>query len=131
MFIFGLPATIELNVKMFRPKSLSDAFSLASLQEATLAVIKKSNTLLLPTRRTASNWNTVNKYAANEVFMQKKLLSQKEFAKKKAETLCFYCDKNYVHGHKCEGHMFALEIKGIEVDECLEEGEDDSDMILV
>nr|GEX01050.1 hypothetical protein [Tanacetum cinerariifolium] len=57
IFIAGLPAAIELNVRMFRPRSLSDAFSLASLQKATLAVIKQKNTLLLPTPRPASNWN--------------------------------------------------------------------------
>nr|GEY49595.1 Gag-Pol polyprotein [Tanacetum cinerariifolium] len=47
MFIAGLPASIELNVIMFRPKSLVDAFSLANLQEATNAVIKRRNTPIL------------------------------------------------------------------------------------
>ncbi|GJY45190.1 putative mitochondrial protein [Tanacetum coccineum] len=60
MFIASLPASIELNVRMFRPKSLIDAFSLANLQEATLAVIKQRNVPLLPTLKTASGWN-VNK----------------------------------------------------------------------
>ncbi|GKF92728.1 hypothetical protein Tco_0279447 [Tanacetum coccineum] len=41
MFKVGLPASIALNVRIFWPKSLADAFSLANLQEATLAVIKK------------------------------------------------------------------------------------------
>ncbi|GJU26096.1 putative mitochondrial protein [Tanacetum coccineum] len=57
MFIDGLPGIIELNVRMFKPKSLSDAFSLASLQEATLVVIKQRNTPLLLTPKTASGWN--------------------------------------------------------------------------
>ncbi|GJX40716.1 putative mitochondrial protein [Tanacetum coccineum] len=151
MFIVGLPAAIELNVRMFRPRTLSDAFSLASLQEATLAVINKKNTPLLATPRPASNWNanrntsyppksttttmvvpvpntqTVNKYSSSETTGQKKLLSQKEFAEKRAKNLCFYCDKKYVPGHKCEGQMFALEIKRMDGEECLEE--DDSDMI--
>ena len=43
MFIVGLPITIELNVRMFKPKSLTDAFSIASLQEATLVVVKQKN----------------------------------------------------------------------------------------
>ncbi|GJW41349.1 hypothetical protein Tco_0067194 [Tanacetum coccineum] len=144
MFIAGLPATIELNVRMFKPKSLSDAFSLANLQEATLVVIKQRNTPILPTPRSASTWNVnkntsyapksttttlallapntqiVHKYYANETSVPKKLLSQKEFADKRAKNLCFYCDKKYVPGHKCEGRMFSLEIKGIEGEECLE-----------
>ncbi|GJT05969.1 gypsy/ty3 retroelement polyprotein [Tanacetum coccineum] len=49
MFIAGLPAAIELNVRMFRPRTLSDAFSLASLQEATLVVINKKNNPLFGT----------------------------------------------------------------------------------
>ncbi|GKC86895.1 hypothetical protein Tco_1147544 [Tanacetum coccineum] len=151
MFIVVLPTAIELNIRMFRPMSLSDSFSLASLQEATLAVIKQKNTPLLPTPRPTSNWNvnrntnyapktntttmalpvpntqTVNKYPSSETSGQKKLLSQKEFAEKRAKNLCFYCDKKYVLGHKCEEQIFSLEIKGIEGEECLEE--DESDMI--
>ncbi|GKC32852.1 gypsy/ty3 retroelement polyprotein [Tanacetum coccineum] len=40
MFIVGLPANIELSVRVFRPKSLVVAFSLANFQEATLVVVK-------------------------------------------------------------------------------------------
>ena len=39
MFIVGLPTRIELNATMFRLKSLTDAFSVANLQEATLAIV--------------------------------------------------------------------------------------------
>nr|GEU61595.1 putative polyprotein [Tanacetum cinerariifolium] len=100
---------------------------LASLQEATVAMIKQKNTPLLPTPRPVSNWNTQNKYPSSETSGQKKLLSQKEFAEKRAKNLCFYCDKKYVPGHKCEGQMFALEIKGMKGEECLKE--DKSDLI--
>ncbi|GJU24599.1 hypothetical protein Tco_1163220 [Tanacetum coccineum] len=150
---FGPPATIEFNVRMFKPKSLSDAFSLANLQEATLVVIKQRNTPILPTPRSASTWNVnkntsyspksttttlalpapntqiIHKYYANETTIPKKLLSQKEFVDKRAKNLCFYCYKKYVPSHKCEGHMFALKIKGIEGEECLEEEEEEFDMI--
>ncbi|GJU37686.1 reverse transcriptase [Tanacetum coccineum] len=58
------------------------------------------------------------------------MLSQKEFAEKRAKNHCFYCDKKYVPGHKCEGQMFTLEIKGTLVEECLEEDEEEeSNMI--
>ncbi|GKB94778.1 hypothetical protein Tco_0980915 [Tanacetum coccineum] len=103
IFIVGLPASIELNVRMFRPKSLVDAFSLADLQEVTLAVIKQRNTPLLTTPKTTSGWNAnksvryppksttttlalpapnnqiVNKFSANHVSAPKRLLSQKQF----------------------------------------------------
>ncbi|GJV39604.1 retrotransposable element Tf2 [Tanacetum coccineum] len=57
MLIAGLPATIVLNVRMFKPKYLADAFSLASLQKATLVVIKQMNTPLLPNAKYQSGWN--------------------------------------------------------------------------
>ncbi|GJW85685.1 retrovirus-related pol polyprotein from transposon TNT 1-94 [Tanacetum coccineum] len=57
IFINGLPASIELNVRMFKPRSLTDAFSLAGLQEATLAALKQRNAPILPIPKTASGWN--------------------------------------------------------------------------
>ncbi|GKC42730.1 gypsy/ty3 retroelement polyprotein, partial [Tanacetum coccineum] len=56
MFIAGLPARIELSVRIFRAKSLVDAFSLANLQEATNAVIKQRNTLILQTPKANSGF---------------------------------------------------------------------------
>ncbi|GKC31780.1 reverse transcriptase [Tanacetum coccineum] len=49
MFIAGLPTSMEMNVRMFRPKTLADAFSLANFQEASLVVIRQKTVPLLPT----------------------------------------------------------------------------------
>ncbi|GJW42420.1 retrotransposon-related protein [Tanacetum coccineum] len=131
MFICGLPASIELNVRMFKPRSLTDAFGLAGLQETTLAALKKRNAPILTTPKTTSGWNanmsvtypsksttttlalpapnnqTVTKYPASSVPTPRKMLS-----------------------HKYEGQMFTLEIIGQEEEECLEkEEEEESDMI--
>ncbi|GKD51287.1 hypothetical protein Tco_1280263, partial [Tanacetum coccineum] len=56
MLIAGLPATMEMNVRMFRPQTLVDAFSLANFQEASLAVIKQKTTPLLPTPKFNNNY---------------------------------------------------------------------------
>nr|GEV64019.1 retrovirus-related Pol polyprotein from transposon 297 family [Tanacetum cinerariifolium] len=138
MFVAGLPATMEMNVRMFRPQTLADAFSLANFQEASLAVIKQKSTPLLPTPKfnnhyyanknvnypnkattvttPAPNTQVVNKYPALPSPAPRKQLSQKEFANKRAKNLCFYCDKKYVPGHKCSGQMYALEISPLEED---------------
>ncbi|GKA01485.1 gypsy/ty3 retroelement polyprotein [Tanacetum coccineum] len=63
MYIVGLPATIEMNVRMFKPRSLEDAFSLSSLHETTLALVKQRYTLILPTPRTTATSTFVNKNA--------------------------------------------------------------------
>ncbi|GJR67341.1 NIN-like protein [Tanacetum coccineum] len=66
MFIVGLPVFIELNVRMFRPKSLADAFSLANSQEATLAVIKQRNAPLLHNPKTTNG--QLNKHTIKDKF---------------------------------------------------------------
>ncbi|GJS18672.1 retrotransposable element Tf2 [Tanacetum coccineum] len=123
MFIGGLPASIELKVRMFKPRSLTDAFSLAGLQEATIAALKQRNAPILTT---PSGWNanrsvtypsksttttlalpapnnqTVTKYPASSVSTPRKMLSQKEFAEKRAKSQCFYCDKKSVWKKKTE-----------------------------
>nr|GEU49498.1 ribonuclease III domain-containing protein [Tanacetum cinerariifolium] len=114
--------SIELKVRMFKPRSLTDAFSLDGLQEATIAALKQRNAPILTTPKTTSGWNanrsvtypsksttttlalpalnnqTVTKYPANSVSTPRKMLSQKEFAEKRAKNQCFYCDKKYVPG---------------------------------
>nr|GEV49633.1 transposon Ty3-I Gag-Pol polyprotein [Tanacetum cinerariifolium] len=38
----------------------------------------------------------------------RKQLSQKEYEEKRSKNLCFYYDKKYVLGHKCEDQLFTL-----------------------
>ncbi|GJZ05333.1 retrotransposon-related protein [Tanacetum coccineum] len=54
-FIAGLPASMEMNVRMFRPKTLADAFSLANFHEASLAIIRQKTAPLLPTPKISLN----------------------------------------------------------------------------
>nr|GEW17160.1 hypothetical protein [Tanacetum cinerariifolium] len=132
---------MEMNVRMFRPQTLADAFSLANFQEASLVVIKQKTTPLLPTPKFNNNYyanknvnypnksttmttplpNTqvVNKYPALPSPVPRKQLSQKEFAEKRENNICFYYDQKYVLGHKCSGQMYALEISPLEEDDDL------------
>ncbi|GKD94637.1 hypothetical protein Tco_1374474 [Tanacetum coccineum] len=43
LYLGGLPTELEMSVQMFKPKTLSDAYCLTNLQEATLEAIKKKN----------------------------------------------------------------------------------------
>ncbi|XP_071688952.1 uncharacterized protein [Rutidosis leptorrhynchoides] len=52
LFLASLQKEIELPVRMFRPKSLEDAYCLAKLQEDTITATKKRFTPLLSTPRT-------------------------------------------------------------------------------
>ncbi|GKE66979.1 hypothetical protein Tco_1521140, partial [Tanacetum coccineum] len=46
-YLGGLPTEIEMGVRMFRPKTLADAYQLTNLQEATFEAIKKKNKAVL------------------------------------------------------------------------------------
>ncbi|GJV60189.1 hypothetical protein Tco_1466289 [Tanacetum coccineum] len=86
-----------------------------------------SSTIVLP----APNTKYVSKHSANTLPAPRKQIIHKQFAKNRAKNLCFYRDKKYMHGHKCEGQMFTLEIKGVkegELERCLEEGDDETKM---
>ncbi|GKA34796.1 gypsy/ty3 retroelement polyprotein [Tanacetum coccineum] len=99
MYIAGLPPTIEMNVRMFRPRTLADAFSLSNFQETALALTKQRYNLLLPTPRNIYenrnvtypakpttttlallNIQTVIKNSDNITTPPKKWLTQKEIA---------------------------------------------------
>ena len=132
LFIAGLPHSNEMTVRMFKPKTLIDAFSLAGFQEASVAIVKQKTAPLLPTPKTTPNQfvnrnmhypNRSNTFAlpgpSNQVVAKhpalpeappRKQLSQKELAEKRAKNLCFYCDQKYMPGHKCSGQMYALEV---------------------
>ncbi|GKA77245.1 putative mitochondrial protein [Tanacetum coccineum] len=56
-------------------------------------------------------------------------LTQKEYAEKRAQNLCFYCDQKYVPRHKCSGQLYSLVVLPEEVMcEISEEEEDFIDM---
>ncbi|GJR39964.1 putative mitochondrial protein [Tanacetum coccineum] len=72
-FVGGLQQDIGLMVKMFRPKSLYDAFQLARMQESVKAANSKRYTLILPTPK-----HPVNTVIANRStnYLQIHLLTQ-------------------------------------------------------
>ncbi|GKE41500.1 retrotransposable element Tf2 [Tanacetum coccineum] len=107
LFIRGLKDEIGLVVRIFRPTNLTDVYSLAKMQEATLAIPKSRYTALLNDNKVAST-PFVSKsggYAA------------------KSNTLALLAPPQSVRcspGHKCSGQMYYLEVAG-----CEEEIEDE------
>ncbi|GJT78788.1 putative mitochondrial protein [Tanacetum coccineum] len=103
MFIDGLPASMEINVRMFRPKTLADAFSLANFLKASLAVIRQKIVPLLPTPRINTSY-----YANKNVNYPNR-----------TNTVALPAPNThikYMPGHKCSGQMYALEISPLEED---------------
>ncbi|GJU51961.1 transposon ty3-G gag-pol polyprotein [Tanacetum coccineum] len=128
----GLPTEIDMGVRMFKPQTLTDAYCLTNLQEATLNAVKKKSKMqfstntsrygsnvatntsnpkpLLALPNTTRTWN--NK--PNTPLLRKQL-TQKEYEDKRAKNLCFYCDKKFVPGERqlvsvseCKGFSWKL-----------------------
>ncbi|GJS30573.1 reverse transcriptase [Tanacetum coccineum] len=114
LFIGGLKDEIGLVVRMFRPNKLTDAYSLAKMQEATLAIPKSKYTSLLVANKTAIT----------------PFVSKSRGYAAKSNTLALPAPpqtmgpnrhrKQYSPGHKCSGQMYCLEVAG-----CKEEIEDE------
>ncbi|GKB66889.1 hypothetical protein Tco_0928301 [Tanacetum coccineum] len=145
-YLGWLPAGIEMGVRMLRPKTLADAYSLTNLQEATLEAVRKKNKLVmnssvgrfgsgmgqgsnskppllgLPTPNT--NWKSKPNNPVNTPV--RKQLTQKEYQEKRAQNLCFYYDQKYTPGHKCSGQLYSLVVLAYEEDEYfkVEEGDE-------
>ncbi|GJU71509.1 transposon ty3-I gag-pol polyprotein, partial [Tanacetum coccineum] len=112
LYLGGLPTELEMSVRMFRPKTLSDAYCLTTLQEATLEAVKKKSrpfTNQSNNRFGVSNASgTTNKLAllpkpnTPTPGSVRKQLTQKKYEEKRSKNLCFYCDQKYVPGHKCK-----------------------------
>ncbi|GKG12759.1 hypothetical protein Tco_0346996 [Tanacetum coccineum] len=119
-----------MSVRMFKPETLSDAYCLTRLQEATLEAVKKKNKAfvsqptsrfgvssvngsnskqsLLPTPDITNTWKPKPNTPSSRNF--RKQLAQKEYEEKRSKNLCFYCDQKYVLGHKCSGQLYLLEV---------------------
>ncbi|GJQ90103.1 RNA-directed DNA polymerase like protein [Tanacetum coccineum] len=134
LFMGGLLPEIAIGVRMFKPRKLADSYCLRNLQEATLDAIKKKNkpsgSFTSNRFSNRENYENVSKPAISPKpntpvnAPVRKHLSQREYQEKRAQNLCFFCDKKYVPGHKCAGQLFSLVLVPDDedcVEDCLEE----------
>ncbi|GKD96782.1 omega-3 fatty acid desaturase, endoplasmic reticulum-like protein [Tanacetum coccineum] len=135
LYLGRLPTELEMSVRMFKPRTLADAYYLTNLQEATLEAVKKKNrpivnhnnirfsygsgsgTVSKPPLLTLPSTNNYGKGNPNTTYKApvRRQLTWKEYEEKRAKNLCFYCDKKFVPGHKCEGQLFSLVVLADEV----------------
>nr|GEU88201.1 disease resistance protein [Tanacetum cinerariifolium] len=128
MFIGGLKPEIGTPMRMFQANTLSEAYQLARMQEATNIILKpRYNTPLLPTPKQSTPTTTyaskamttptkTNSVGQNSGYITRNMvhktyrLTQKELEDKRANGQCFYCDKKFVPGHKCSGQLHSIEV---------------------
>ncbi|KAG8380917.1 hypothetical protein BUALT_Bualt06G0066500 [Buddleja alternifolia] len=114
-FLAGLKNEIAVQVRMFKPKSLQDAVSLAKLQEQAFILAAKrnvgslkhnstfqKNTPLLPTPPQSYNSSFKNNLPPSTTTKPTgKRLTPQELEEKRAKGLCFLCDEKYSREHIC------------------------------
>ncbi|GJU73050.1 reverse transcriptase, partial [Tanacetum coccineum] len=137
LYLGGLPTELELNVRMFKPVTLADAYSLTKLQKAVIDDMKRKNkpsgTFSSNRFGNGGNYGNITKPAilpkpnTHVNTNVRKQLTQKEYQEKRAHNLCFYCDQKYTPGHKCAGQLFSLVLVPDEEDyfeDCIDELEE-------
>ncbi|XP_022041343.1 uncharacterized protein LOC110943921 [Helianthus annuus] len=145
LFIEGLKPEIKCHVKMFKPKTLRETYSLARLQN------QSNKTLGLGSMNTGStsykyNFQStrtnnltnigkqhvlatpVNSVPSNAIVPKK--VTNKYMDDKRVKGECFYCNEKYVAGHSrvCKGkkQLFLVEVDEYPKDEELEGLEEES-----
>nr|KYP66316.1 hypothetical protein KK1_012604 [Cajanus cajan] len=100
-FVSGLKPEIRREGQAFQPISLSQAISLAKLQEekfADASTTIRSNRSVLPIFQKNPNTN----------LPLIKCLTPAELQSRRVKNLCYYCDEKYRPGHKCKREFMLL-----------------------
>lgn len=136
-FMTALNEDISNMVRMFKPSTIQEAFSLAKIHESTLQKQKNKQTTktsLLPTPKHFPNtYNNNLPFTTNTSKLltypnrsslpnqkpntTRKTLTPTEMDEKRAKGLCFFCDEKYTIGHICRGkkpQLYHLEVDDIE-----------------
>ncbi|RVW21961.1 hypothetical protein CK203_107764 [Vitis vinifera] len=100
-FMGGLRSEISETIRMFKPKTLKEATSLARMKDEQLQRQRRISRPPLPIRTPLALPTTTK---ASPV----KRLSWEEMQKRRAQGLCFNCDDKFTSGHRCKGPQLLL-----------------------
>ena len=92
----GLEPEIVEGIRMFKPKTLKEAISLARMKDDHLIRQKK----VVPMSSTTSS--------IIKSSLTMKQLSWQERQKRQTQGLCFNCDEKFTSGHKCKGSQLLV-----------------------
>lgn len=103
-FMGGLKPEIADGIRMFKPKTLKEAISLARMRDEQIAKTKRFTRppLLNHVPTTSTTMNRFNPTSTP------KRLSWDEMQKRRTQGLCFNCNEKFTPGHKCQGPQLLL-----------------------
>ncbi|RVW93094.1 Retrovirus-related Pol polyprotein from transposon 17.6 [Vitis vinifera] len=103
-FMGSLKSEIADDIRMFKPKSLKEAISLARMRDDQLTRQRRFTRPLQP------NWPQpdFSTQMKSKPTPTMKRLTWEEMQKRRAQGLCFNCDDKFTVGHKCRGPQLLL-----------------------
>ena len=99
-FMGGLKWEIAEGIRIFKPKSIKEAMSLARIKDDE---IRKRRAHFVP-RTTSKASGTSSRPIPSTV----KKLTWDEMQKRRAQGLCFNCPEKFTAGHRCQGPTLML-----------------------
>ena len=122
-FMGGLKPEIADGIRMFKPKSLKEAISLARMRDEQMIRQEKPHRPLYRNSDISDRPFNKNIDVSNRPFTRTvgvsspsqiqsaspmKRLTWSEMQQRRAQGLCFNCDERFVLGHKCKGPQLLL-----------------------
>ena len=117
-FMGGLKPEIADGIRMFKPKTLKEAISLARTRDEQLTRQRRF-ACPIPPNRPATAVTSINQRTS----IVPKRLGWEEMQKRRAQGLCFNCNERFTPGHKCQGPRLLLIEDHDEVQDKEEEAE--------
>lgn len=121
-FMGGLKHEISEGIRMFKPKSLKEAISLARMKDEQVSRQRKFNRSSPSTQPAPGPLSIPIKTSAPI-----KKLTWDEMQKRRAQGLCFNCNEKFTFGHKCQRPQLLLLEGDGDFKECIEEEEDQTE----
>lgn len=104
----NLKPEIADGIRMFRPKMLKDAISLARMRNEQLLRQKEYN----KSPQVDQDLDSFTPMSKSNTTPSVKRLSWEEMQKRRAQGLCFNCNEKFVIGHNCRGQKPQLMLLG-------------------
>ena len=102
-FMGGLKLEVADGIRMFKPKTLKEAISLAKTRDEQLTRQRRF-ARPIPQNRPLATITPVNQRVA----ISPKRLGWEKMQKRRAQGLCFSCNERLTPGHKCQGPRMLL-----------------------
>jgi len=101
-FMGGHKPEITDGIRMFKPKSLKEASSLARMRDEQLNHQRRSTWSI---HQTTVDYHPPTRFKTAPPM---KRLSWDEMQKRQTQGLCFNCEEKFTPGHKCKGPQLLL-----------------------